>query len=132
MIHISVINYFSAWTHSCVACSYSQRSKSSWTDQGSLQTISWITQGFKEKGRNTEKLGFPFNQFGKHESDTPAQIQEFAESKGVQFRMMEKTNVNGVDAHMVFKWITNLAGPCKIKSNFNACFVIDQEGDIGE
>jgi len=66
------------------------------------------------EGYALEILAFPCNQFGAQEPDTPSKIKSFAKSKGVQFRMMEKVDVNGKDSHMVFKWLKNYAGPFKI------------------
>jgi len=91
-----------------------------------------LHQYFKEKGKNAEILAFPCNQFGKQEPDAPATIKKFAKSKGVEFLMMEKVDVNGKDAHKVYKWMKFLAGPYKIKWNFNTYYVIDQEGNVEE
>lgn len=84
------------------------------------------------EGLAIEILAFPCNQFGKQEPDAPAQIKAFAKSKGVKFRMMEKTDVNGKDSHMVFKWLKNFAGPFKIEWNFATYYIIDLDGDVEE
>jgi glutathione peroxidase len=51
-----------------------------------------------------EILAFPSNQFGGQEPGTEKHIKEFVTSRyGVTFRMMSKVDVNGPDAHPVFK-----------------------------
>ena len=85
----------------------------------------------KANNRQVEILAFPCNQFGQ-EPDEPAEIKRFAKLKGVQFRMMEKIDVNGKNAHIVYKWMKNLAGPYKIQWNFGTYFAIDEEGDVEE
>merc|ERR1711862_132803 len=66
-------------------------------------------------GKAVEILAFPCNQFGQQEPDAPSKIAQFAASKGVKFRMMEKIDVNGKDSHMVYKWLKSAAGgPLKI------------------
>merc|ERR1719438_347228 len=84
-------------------------------------------------GRSVEILAFPCNQFGQQEPDAPSKIAQFAASKGVKFRMMEKIDVNGKDSHMVYKWLKSAAtGPFKITWNFATYFVVDMDGDAEE
>lgn len=78
-----------------------------------------------------EILAFPCNQFGKQEPDTCGQIKRFAvEEKGVEFRMMYKINVNGSDAHQVYKYLKKEAGPKTISWNFATYFVIAPDGVV--
>ncbi|MBL7471638.1 glutathione peroxidase [Robertkochia sediminum] len=77
-------------------------------------------------------LGFPCNQFGKQESGSSDEIQEFCEMNyGVTFPMFEKVRVNGVNAHPIFKHLrSSLPGGLfgsRIKWNFTK-FVIDKKG----
>jgi len=83
-------------------------------------------------GKAVEILAFPCNQFGQQEPDAPSKIAQFAASKGVKFRMMEKIDVNGKDSHMLYKWMKHLTGPFQITWNFSTYFLIDPEGDIDE
>ena len=61
----------------------------------------------KYKDRNFVILGFPCNQFGNQE---PGGVEEIAETclikYGVSFPMFAKVDVNGANAHPVFKWLT--------------------------
>lgn len=76
-------------------------------------------------------LGFPCNQFGNQEPGTADDIQEFCQMNyGVSFPMFAKINVNGSDAHPMFKNLkSELSGLLggKIKWNFTK-FVIDKTG----
>ncbi len=38
-------------------------------------------------------------------------IKRFARSKGVEFMMMDKVDVNGLDAHPVYHYLKKVAGP---------------------
>jgi glutathione peroxidase len=73
-------------------------------------------------------IGFPCNQFGAQDSGTNAEIGAFCQRNyGVSFAMMEKINVNGDDAHPLFKWLKaeapGLLGSEAIKWNFTKFLV---------
>ena len=76
-------------------------------------------------------LGFPCNQFAKQEPGSEQDIAEFCElNYGVSFPMFAKVDVNGPDAHPLFKYLKKelpglLGG--KIKWNFTK-FLIDPKG----
>ncbi|GHA51774.1 glutathione peroxidase [Salinimicrobium marinum] len=77
-------------------------------------------------------LGFPCNQFGNQESGDSEEIQEFCQvNYGVSFPMFNKVDVNGDNAHPLFKYLkSELSGGIlgsKIKWNFTK-FVIDKNG----
>ncbi|WP_211749979.1 glutathione peroxidase [Paenibacillus sp. Marseille-Q4541] len=81
-----------------------------------------------------EVLGFPSNQFAHQEPGTSDDIAEFCQMNyGVSFPMFEKLNVNGEEAHPLFKYLTNKApgilGSKAIKWNFTK-FLVDQEGRV--
>ncbi|MBO0331584.1 glutathione peroxidase [[Muricauda] lutisoli] len=77
-------------------------------------------------------LGFPCNQFGNQEPGSADDIQEFCQMNyGVSFPMFAKIDVNGSDAHPIFKYLkSELSGLLggKIKWNFTK-FVIDKTGN---
>jgi glutathione peroxidase len=84
--------------------------------------------------RGLEILGFPCNQFGKQEPGDAAQIGAFCEnSYGVSFQMFEKVEVNGRDAHPLYRYLTQTApgllGLEAIKWNFTK-FLVDREGQV--
>ncbi|WP_019452033.1 glutathione peroxidase [Cupriavidus sp. BIS7] len=94
-----------------------------------LQTLqeSYQAQGF-------DVLGFPCNQFGKQEPGDADQIGAFCESRfHVTFPMFEKVDVNGADAHPLYKWLTSekpgLLGTQAIKWNFTK-FLLRRDGSI--
>ena len=76
-------------------------------------------------------LAFPCNQFGAQEPSNSAEILSFVQSEyGVEFTMMEKVNVNGADAHIVYKWLKSKAGPARISWNFATYFIVGPEGSV--
>ena len=85
----------------------------------------------KYKDQGLVILGFPCNQFAGQESGTSDESQEFCQvNYGVSFPMFEKIEVNGENAHPLYKYLkSNLGGilGSKIKWNFTK-FVIDKDG----
>lgn len=74
-------------------------------------------------------LAFPSNQF-LQEPGTEKEIQEFIETKNVKFDVYEKINVNGDDAHPLWKYLKHKQGGTLgdfIKWNFSK-FIIDKNG----
>jgi len=76
-------------------------------------------------------LGFPCDQFGHQEPGSETEIQEFCTlNYGVAFPMFAKVEVNGNDAHPLYKWLRaakkGLAGD-KIKWNFTK-FLVGKDG----
>lgn len=79
-------------------------------------------------------LGFPCNQFGQQEPGTASEIQSFCETRfGVTFPLFEKVDVNGSNAHPLFKYLTKSApgifGTEGIKWNFTK-FLVDRSGKV--
>ncbi|KHL96046.1 MULTISPECIES: glutathione peroxidase [unclassified Paenibacillus] len=88
----------------------------------------------KFKDRGFEVLGFPSNQFAGQEPGESEDIAEFCEiNYGVTFPMYEKINVNGSEAHPLFKYLSKEApgvlGSKSVKWNFTK-FLVDQEGRV--
>lgn len=86
---------------------------------------------YKEQGLVV--LGFPCNQFANQESGNSDEIAEFCQvNYGVSFPMFDKIDVNGKDAHPIFKYLkSELKGGIlgsKIKWNFTK-FIIDKNGN---
>ena len=82
--------------------------------------------------RGLEILGFPCNQFGKQDPDSIESISQFCElNYGVTFQMLNKIEVNGINADPLFEYLKNSApgifGTTAIKWNFTK-FLIDQTG----
>ncbi|XP_072763354.1 uncharacterized protein [Anoplolepis gracilipes] len=79
-------------------------------------------------------LAFPSNQFAGQEPGTAEEIFNFVKGYNVTFDMFSKINVNGENAHPLWKWlktqkdgfITN-----DIKWNFTK-FIIDKNGKVVE
>lgn len=86
---------------------------------------------YKDKG--LEILGFPCNQFANQDSGSNEEIQNFCQlNYGVTFTMFEKIDVNGNNAHPLYKYLKEeskgLMGK-EIKWNFTK-FLIDTEGNV--
>lgn len=86
------------------------------------------------EGQDLEILGFPCNQFGKQEPGGSEEIASFClKNYGVSFPMFEKIDVNGPDAHPLYKYLKNnakgLLGSEAIKWNFTK-FLINKEGEV--
>ena len=78
-------------------------------------------------------LGFPCGQFGGQEFDTDAEIASFCSTTyDVTFPMFAKVDVNGDDAHPLFRWLrgqkSGLLGG-GIKWNFTK-FLIARDGSV--
>jgi glutathione peroxidase len=91
-----------------------------------------IYQKFKDRGFAV--LGFPSNQFGQQEPGSDTEIAEFCEMNfGVSFPLFSKVDVNGADAHPLFKFLTStkpgLLGSEGIKWNFTK-FLIGKDGAV--
>jgi glutathione peroxidase len=79
-------------------------------------------------------LGFPCNQFGAQEPGSTEDIQSFCQvNYGVSFPLSEKIDVNGSNAHPLYKYLTaakpGLLGLKDIKWNFTK-FLIDRQGNV--
>lgn len=75
-------------------------------------------------------LAFPCNQFAGQEPGDAEQICSFISTKNVKFDVFEKVNVNGNDAHPLWKYLKHKQGGTLgdfIKWNFTK-FVIDSNG----
>ena len=79
-------------------------------------------------------LGFPCNQFGHQDPGSDEQIASFCQlNYGVSFPMMSKIEVNGADAHPLYRWLTaeapGLLGSKMIKWNFTK-FLVGRDGRV--
>lgn len=79
-------------------------------------------------------LGFPCNQFMNQEPGDDLEIEGFCRLNfGVTFPVFSKINVNGQNAHPLFKYLTEqvpgVMGSKSIKWNFTK-FLIDRQGKI--
>jgi glutathione peroxidase len=79
-------------------------------------------------------LGFPCNQFGGQDPGSNEQIAAFCQKNhGVSFPMMGKIEVNGANAHPLYRWLTaeapGLLGSKAIKWNFTK-FLVGRDGRV--
>jgi glutathione peroxidase len=78
-------------------------------------------------------LGFPCDQFGHQEPGDEAEIRNFCSlNYDVSFPMFAKIDVNGADAHPLYKYLKHAAkgllGSESIKWNFTK-FLVDKDGN---
>jgi glutathione peroxidase len=79
-------------------------------------------------------LGFPCNQFGHQDPGSNEEIAGFCQvNYGVSFPMMQKIDVNGAEAHPLYRWLTaeapGLLGSKAIKWNFTK-FLVGRDGQV--
>jgi glutathione peroxidase len=84
-------------------------------------------------GEGLTILGFPCNQFGAQEPGSEAEIGAFCQKNyGVTFPMFSKIEVNGANAHPLYKYLKDakpgLLGTEAIKWNFTK-FLIGKDGE---
>ena len=85
-------------------------------------------------GKGLTVLGFPCNQFGAQDPGANGDIAEFCQlNYGVSFPMMGKVDVNGPQAHPLYKWLSaeapGLLGSKSIKWNFTK-FLVGKDGQV--
>jgi len=106
-------------------------SKCGFTPQ--LEGLETLYKKYKNKGLVI--LGFPCNQFaGQEPGDENSIAEGCVINYGVTFQMFSKINVNGANAHPLYKFLKNAKGGVlgsAIKWNFTK-FLIDAEGNVIE
>jgi glutathione peroxidase len=89
----------------------------------------------KYRKQGLEILGFPCDQFGHQEPGSDEEIRGFCElNYGVTFPLFARINVNGVNRHPLYKYLTSEAGGVlgsSIKWNFTK-FLVSREGKVME
>ena len=85
-------------------------------------------------GRGLTVLGFPCNQFGRQEPGSAGEIGEFCRiNYGVSFPMFARIDVNGENAHPLFRYLTTekpgIFGTKRIKWNFTK-FLVNRQGAV--
>lgn len=84
----------------------------------------------KYNGQGFEIIAFPCNQFGNQESGTDAEIQSFCNTYNINFKIASKIEVNGENAHPIYKALRAEAKNSEpISWNFEK-FVIDKDGRV--
>ena len=97
-----------------------------------LAGLEQLHQQFGSKGLAV--LGFPCNQFGGQDPGSDEEIGAFCvKNYGVTFPMMSKVDVNGSEAHPLWKWLTReapgLLGSTNVKWNFTK-FLVGKDGTV--
>lgn len=104
-------------------------SKCGFTPQ--FEGLETLYQEYKDQGLVV--IGFPCNQFGHQDPGSNSEIGEFCQKNyGVSFPMMAKIDVNGKDAHPIYKWLKEQKGGILldgIKWNFTK-FLVGKDGQV--
>ena len=79
-------------------------------------------------------VGFPSNEFGAQDPGSNDEIASFCQlNYGVSFPMMGKVQVNGANAHPLWKWLTKespgLHGSQSVKWNFTK-YLVGRDGRV--
>ena len=96
---------------------------------GGLETL-W--EQYRDRGFMV--IGFPSNEFGSQDPGSNDEIASFCQvNYGVSFPMMSKVQVNGAQAHPLWKWLTaeapGILGSKSFKWNFTK-FLIGRDGRV--
>ena len=88
----------------------------------------------KYRAQGLVVLGFPCNQFAGQDPGNNSEIGEFCQRNyGVSFPMFAKIDVNGSDAHPIYKFLTKEAkgilGTESVKWNFTK-FLVGRDGNV--
>lgn len=91
-----------------------------------------LWENYRDKGLVV--VGFPSNEFGGQDPGSDGEIASFCQvNYGVSFPMMGKVQVNGAQAHPLWKWLTEQApgmlGTKGIKWNFTK-FLVGRDGQV--
>jgi len=91
-----------------------------------------LWQEYRDRGLVV--LGFPSNQFGAQDPGSNEEIAAFCQLNfGVSFPMMAKVEVNGAQAHPLWKWLKaqapGLLGTEGVKWNFTK-FLVGRDGQV--
>jgi glutathione peroxidase len=86
------------------------------------------------RDRGLMVIGFPSNEFGGQDPGSNDEIASFCSlNYGVSFPMMGKVEVNGANAHPLWKWLTaearGVLGTQSIKWNFTK-FLVGRDGQV--
>ncbi len=104
-------------------------SKCGFTPQ--FEGLEALNEQYKDQGLTV--IGFPCNQFGSQDPGSNDEIGAFCQKNyGVSFPMMAKVDVNGAEAHPIFKWLKDQKGGLLtdgIKWNFTK-FLIGSDGKV--
>lgn len=96
-----------------------------------FSSLETLYQKYKDDGFVV--LGFPSNQFLNQEPGTDEEVNQACQLNfGVTFPLFSKINVNGKDAHPLFKYLTKQQSGIfggAIKWNFTK-FLIDRDGNV--
>ncbi len=97
-----------------------------------LAGLEQLHQTFSDRGLVV--IGFPCNQFGGQDPGSNTEIADFCQRNyGVGFPMMSKVDVNGSNAHPLWRWLTaeapGILGSQAIKWNFTK-FLIGKDGQV--
>ena len=97
-----------------------------------LDGLEALWEAYRDKGLVV--VGFPSNEFGAQDPGSNEEIAAFcSRNYGVTFPMMGKVEVNGANAHPLWKWLTAEApgflGSQAIKWNFTK-FLVGRDGQV--
>lgn len=78
----------------------------------------------KYHSKGLQILAFPSNQFGFSEPGTDAEIQVFVKNYGVNFPVFSKIDMNGANAHALYKYLKRSVGTHGYDDKLNYDFTL--------
>lgn len=114
--------------HVCIIVNVA--SKCTFTD-GHYKELVQLYEKYGDK-EGLRILAFPSNQFGGQEPGNSQDIIDFVKQYNVTFDLFEKVDVNGDNAHPLWKWLKTQEGGFitdGIKWNFTK-FIVNKEGKV--
>jgi glutathione peroxidase len=95
-----------------------------------FEELEKLNRQYRDQGLTV--IGFPCNQFANQDPGSDSEIEGFCQlNYGVTFQMMKKVDVNGSEAHPVFKYLKeqtrSMLFGSRIKWNFTK-FLISRDG----
>lgn len=89
--------------------------------------LEYLYKKYKEKG--LEIIGFPCNQFAGQEPGSDEEIKDFCQTNfDITFTLASKIDVNGEDAHPIYKYLKNISTDnADIRWNFEKFLIFKNE-----
>ena len=131
MTDLPPLGLYVHWPYCARICPYCDFNVALDKRAGEAEALQKIQDEYADRGFTV--LGFPCNQFGGQDPGDDEQIAGFCQQNyGVTFPMFSKIDVNGDDAHPLYKWLRQEKGGLlgsKIKWNFTK-FLIGRDGEV--
>jgi glutathione peroxidase len=90
-----------------------------------INELKELHQRHNNDGKGLQILAFPCNQFGSREPGSHEDIQVLIRYNSIKFPVFGKINVNGPNAHIVYKWLKKETDNLELPWNFAKFLLVD-------